>query len=462
MKKRKSIRKDEFHLKFSIADRLGICLFRYQVSPREKFLAVNPALAKILNYGSEQEIHKLTLKSLFKEARDTNHFLKILKKEKAVKFYETRFKTKDKKDVWIAITASMVEPHSNKKHLYIEGVLEDITKHKELEEKFAFEKELFQNLLDNLPDAVYFKDNKNRLVRVNRFYAQGFKMAPEKIIGKTDFHFFPQEQAQKMFDDDTYILKTGNPIIGKIERTLLPNGTYNCVTTTKIPISNKKGDIIGTMGITRDITAYDRMERNRLDMVISSLKVLDSVLEIRDPYTFGHTRRVSIIAEKIAQELGWDENKILSLKMSAELHDIGKILIPLEILNKPGKLSDLELKMIQEHVKKCYDMLKSHDFPFPLPEAIYQHHERLNGKGYPRGLSSEKIIPEARILAISDVLEAMTFHRPYRAALGLTKAVQELKSNCGSKYDSSIVDVALKILHKNDDKPFWLNQDPTF
>lgn len=332
--------------------------------------------------------------------------------------------------------------------------------YKELEKRLALEKDLFQGLLDTLPDAVYFKDTRNRLMRVNRFYAEGFKLKPEEIIGKTDFDFFPKEQAQKMFDDDTYVLTTQNPIIGKIERTLLPNGTYNCVTTTKIPIRNKKGEVIGTMGITRDITVYDQIEQNRLNMVMNSLKVLDKVLEIKDPYTFGHTRRVSMIAEKIAQELGWDENKVLELRMSAELHDIGKILIPLEILNKPGKLSELETKMIQEHVKNCYDMLKPHSFPFPLPEAIYQHHERLDGKGYPRGLSGNKIIPEARILAIADVLEAMTFHRPYRAALGIKKAIGELRQHSGLKYDSGIVDAALKIIHENDSEPFWLDKNP--
>ncbi|MFH1854119.1 MAG: HD domain-containing phosphohydrolase [Candidatus Omnitrophota bacterium] len=459
MKTKKAKTKDKFYLEFSAANRLGICLFRYQLSPNEKFLAVNPAIANILGYTSEKEIHKLKFKSLFKDPAKGVEFFKLLKKEKTVRFYETLFKTKDDKEACVAITASLVEPFNPRKRLYIEGMLEDITRHKELEEKFALEQELFQNLLDNLPDAVYFKDKENRLVRVNKFYADGFKMKPEEITGKTDFHFFPREQAQKMFDDDTYILITGNPIIGKIERTLLPNGTYNCVTTTKIPIKNKRGEIIGTMGITRDITAYDQMERNRLDMVMNSLKVLDRILEIRDPYTFGHTRRVSIIAEKMAQEIGWDENKILALKMSAELHDIGKILIPLEILNKPGTLSELEFKLIQEHVKKCYDMLKHHSFPFPLPETIYQHHERLDGKGYPRGLVGEKIIPEARILAIADVLEAMTFHRPYRAALGIKKAVQELKDNAGPKYDQDMVRVILKIINENNFKAFWINNE---
>jgi len=452
-------RKDDFQLTFQAADRLGICLFKYRLSPKERFISVNTALARILGYSSAKDVLKKPLKSFFNDQKDAQEFFSIIKKKKRLRFYEALFKKKDKKDVWVAITAHLIKPRDNH-NTYIEGVLEDITTHKQLEQEFFFEKQLFQNLLDNLPDAVYFKDKKNRLIRVNRFYADGFKMKPEEIVGKTDFDFFPKDQAQEMFNDDTYVLKTGKPIIGKIERTLLPNGTYNCVTTTKIPVINKDGEIVGTMGITRDITAYDQLEKNRLNMVMNSLRVLDKVLEIRDPYTFGHTHRVSMIAERIAKELGWDEDRILELRMSAELHDIGKILIPLEILNKPGKLSELELKMIQEHVKKCYEMLKPHSFPFPLPEAIYQHHERLDGNGYPRGISGNKIIPEARILAISDVLEAMTYHRPYRAALGLNSAIKELKENAGLKYDSKIVNVALKILQDNNYTPFWLNEEP--
>jgi len=331
--------------------------------------------------------------------------------------------------------------------------------YKDLKKTISLERNLLQSLLDNIPDAIYFKDDKNRIIRVNRFYAEGFKLAPEDIIGKTDFDFFPKDQAQRMFDDDTYILQTGKPIIGKIERTLLPNGTLNCVTTTKIPIKNKKNKTIGTIGVTRDITAYDNTERTNLEMIISSLKVLDKILETKDPYTFGHTRRVSLIAERIAKEMAWDENRILELKMSAELHDIGKILIPLEILNKPGKLSDLEYRMVQEHVQQSYDMLKPYSFPTQLPEAIYQHHERLDGTGYPRSLSSNKILPEAKILAICDVLEAMISHRPYRQALGMDVTLQELRDNAGSKYDKDVVDVVLKIINENNNKPFWLTSE---
>jgi PAS domain S-box-containing protein/putative nucleotidyltransferase with HDIG domain len=331
---------------------------------------------------------------------------------------------------------------------------------RELKKSLSFERNLLQNLLDNIPDAIYFKDDKNRIVRVNRFYADGFKLSTEDIIGKTDFDFFPKEQAQLMFDDDTHILKTGKPIIGKIERTLLPNGTYNCVTTTKIPIKNKKNKVIGTMGITRDITAYDNTERTNLDMIMNSLKVLDRILETKDPYTFGHTRRVSLIAERIAKELGWEKNRVLELKISAELHDIGKILIPLEILNKPGTLSDLEYKLVQGHVQQSYDMLKPYSFPSHLSEAIYQHHERLDGNGYPRGLLADNILPEAKILAICDVLESMISHRPYRQALGMDATLQELRDNAGSKYDKAIVDVALRIINENNNRPFWLNSEP--
>ncbi|MFA5388795.1 MAG: HD domain-containing phosphohydrolase [Candidatus Omnitrophota bacterium] len=333
--------------------------------------------------------------------------------------------------------------------------------YRELKKTLSFERSILQNLLDNIPDAVYFKDDDNRIVRVNKFYAKGFNLSPEDIMGKTDFDFFPKEQAQRMFDDDTNILKTGRPIIGKIERTLLPNGTYNCVTTTKIPIKNKKNKVVGTMGITRDITEYDNTERTNLDMITNSLRVLDKILETKDPYTFGHTRRVALIAEKIAKELQWEESRVLELKISAELHDIGKILIPLEILNKPGKLSELEYKMVQEHVQQSYDMLKPYSFPSQLPEAVYQHHERLDGKGYPRGLSEDKILPEAKILAICDVMEAMISHRPYRQALGIEVTLRELKDGAGRRYDKDIVDVVLKMIAKNNNKPFWLNSEPS-
>ncbi|MCM8757582.1 MAG: HD domain-containing protein, partial [Candidatus Omnitrophica bacterium] len=247
------------------------------------------------------------------------------------------------------------------------------------------------------------------------------------------------------------------PIIGKIERTLLRNGTWNQVITTKIPIYDRRGKIIGTMGITRDMTAYANLEKERLNMLINALTVLNKALEMRDPYTSLHTQNVAFIATKIAESLGWKDNRLLAMKLAGELHDLGKISIPLEILNKPGKLTDLEYSLIQQHVQNCYELIKDIEFPFSLAEIIYQHHERLDGSGYPRHLKEEEILPEARILAISDVLESMTSYRPYREALGLEMALKELTEGRGIKYDSKIVDIIFVLIQDNHGKAFWLN-----
>jgi HD-GYP domain-containing protein (c-di-GMP phosphodiesterase class II) len=136
---------------------------------------------------------------------------------------------------------------------------------------------------------------------------------------------------------------------------------------------------------------------------------------------------------------------------------LGKISIPLDILNKPGRLTDLEYNLIQSHVKNCYDLIKDIEFPFPLAETILQHHERLDGSGYPRKLKGDSILFEARILAVSDVLESMTHYRPYREALGVEKAQEELLNGSGSRYDPQIVEVAVGLIKNNEGETFWLN-----
>jgi PAS domain S-box-containing protein len=447
--------KDTFYINLTTADHLGIGLFKYALGPEEKFLFTNSTLAQMLAYFSKKELKVDKLSDLFFNPKDKEEFLGILKRDGNIKFFETLFKDKTGKQIWVAITASRVVDSDNSE--YVEGIIENISAHKEMEEKLALEKDFLQSLLDNMPDAIYFKDRNNRIVKVNKFYAQGVALEPQAIVGKTDLDFFPWDQAQKMLDDDNYVLNTGKPIVGKIERTILRNGTWNQVITTKIPMYDRAGNIIGTMGITRDMTAYANLEKERLVMLINGLTVLGKALEMRDPYTFTHNRNVAIIAEKIGRSLGWDENRILGIRLAGELHDLGKISIPLDILNKPGKLSDSEYRLVQEHVVKCYDLIKDIEFPFSLAETIHQHHERLDGSGYPCGLTSDSVILEARILAVSDVLEAMTSYRPYREALGLDKALEELKQGSGTKYDTKIVEAVFGLIDDNDKKAFWMN-----
>jgi len=444
---------DTFYLNISTAENLGIGLFKYQLTPPQRFIIINTALAQMLGYASKIDFKRVKLEDLFLRPYEKEKFLQLLKDECKLKFFEAVFKSKDGQPVWVAITASCVV--TEEKREYLEGIIENITKHREMEEKLELERDFMQGLLDNIPDAIYFKDRQNKIIKVNKFYTDGMKLKYEDIIGKTDFDFFPQDQARKMFEDDNYVLNTGKPIIGKIERTLLPNGTWNQVITTKIPMYERSGNIIGTMGITRDMTVYANLERERLEMVINTLMVLGKALEMRDPYTFSHNRRVAEIAERIAKALEWDENRILGIKLAGEVHDLGKISIPLDILNKPGKLSDLEFKLVQEHVVKCYDLFKDIKFPFSLADMVYQHHERLDGSGYPRGLKGDDILLEARILAVSDVLEAMTSHRPYREALGLDKALDELQKGSGPKYDPQVVEVIVHLVSDNSNKIFW-------
>jgi len=444
-----------FELTSISADNLGLGLFRYQLLPTERFTAVNTTLLRILGYESRLMFFASKFDDLFFNQKDKAVFFEILRRNDCVRSFEVALRTRQNKPLWASMTVSSVFLKNKTKCL--EGIIQDITPKKEHQEKLTLENDFFQTLFDTLPDAVYFKDKNNRIIKVNKFYLQGTGLKEEQIIGKTDFDFFPFEQAKEMFQDDSRIISTGKPVVGKIEKTLLPNGTWNQVITTKIPLYDKKGQIIGTMGTTRDMTSYAHIEEQRLKMAINALEILGRALEMRDPYTFSHTRHVACIAERVAKEFGWDEHRRLTIKLAGELHDMGKISIPLDILNKPGELTDLEASFIREHTRNCYNLIKDIDFPFPLAEIIYQHHERLDGSGYPRGLKAAQILPEARILAASDVLEAMTHHRPYRAALGMAKACEELRLGKGIKYDAQSVDILLKLVEKNRGKPFWID-----
>lgn len=176
-----------------------------------------------------------------------------------------------------------------------------------------------------------------------------------------------------------------------------------------------------------------------------TVKAIAAVAEHKDPYTSGHEQRVVGMASAIAKELGESETFLEGLKIAAAVHDIGKIYIPAEILSKPGKLNELEFKMIKEHPRYSYEILKTIDFPWPVAEMALQHHEKIDGSGYPRGLKGREIMPEAKILAVADIVEAMGSHRPYRPALPLETALEEVKKGRGKIFDPKVVDAAVKI-----------------
>jgi putative nucleotidyltransferase with HDIG domain len=180
---------------------------------------------------------------------------------------------------------------------------------------------------------------------------------------------------------------------------------------------------------------------------LGTAEALSKVIEDRDPYTSGHSAGVAGLAEAIAHALGLSEYQITGIYIAGVLHDIGKMAVPVEILVKPGSLSDMERSLIQIHPQAGYEILKGIDFPWPVAQATLQHHERMDGSGYPQGLKGGEIILEARILAIADVTDAMTHHRPYRPAFSLQDAVKEIKKGRGSLYDPQVSAACLEVLH---------------
>ena len=192
---------------------------------------------------------------------------------------------------------------------------------------------------------------------------------------------------------------------------------------------------------------YHSRERLRKTMG-AIIQAMSMTIEKRDPYTAGHQRRVAKLCRAIATELGFSWENIQGLRMAAAIHDLGKIHVPAAILNKPGTISEHELAIIRAHPRTAYEILKNIQFPWPLAETIYQHHERMDGSGYPRQLKGDEILLEARILAVADVVESIASFRPYRPAMGLTRAIEELQRHRGVLYDAKVVDVCIALIRE--------------
>ena len=215
--------------------------------------------------------------------------------------------------------------------------------------------------------------------------------------------------------------------------------------------------------VVSDITDRKRAEEDLEESVEhlrraihTTIQVLVLAVETKDPYTAGHQKRTTNLARAMAAEMNLPPEKIEGLRMAGVIHDIGKISIPSEILSKPTKLPAMEYSLIKEHARHGYEILKDVESPWPLADIVYQHHERINGSGYPRGLKGEEILVEARTLAVADVVEAMASHRPYRPALGMGAALEEIEKNRGTLYDPAAVETCLRLIRE---KCFQLDVD---
>jgi len=234
-------------------------------------------------------------------------------------------------------------------------------------------------------------------------------------------------------------------------------GEVRYVEASTSPLETKPGY---TLVILRDITSRKKTETQLVETLAklrktmrATIEAISLTIESRDPYTAGHQRRVSDLARSIATRLAFPAEEIDEIRLAAQIHDLGKISIPAEILNKPGRLNANEYEMIKDHPRVGYEILKTIEFPWPVADIVYQHHERLDGSGYPLGLKDDQIHPMAKILAVADVVEAMLSHRPYRSALAPDLVLQEISTNAGTLFEPSAVRACTDIIQERYNLP---------
>jgi PAS domain S-box-containing protein len=293
----------------------------------------------------------------------------------------------------------------------------------------------------------------DRIVYANRRLSEIFGYGPEEMIGMDPLSMvMPQDLAyaehklRSQFELGVPSVrleirgrrKDGNAIFVEGEsRTIELNGSTMAV------------------GIFADITKKREAENRereyveRLERVFhQTVELVAAIGELRDPYTHGHERRAADLAAAIAVQLGLDAQTVEGVRIASYLHNIGNVGVPAEILVKPSRLSALESELVRGHAQAGYEIIKQVDFPWPVADIVWQHHERLDGSGYPRGLKGNDIRLEARILAVADTVEAMSSHRPYRPALGIDRALAEVQNNRGTLYDSAVVDACLVLFRE--------------
>ncbi|KQC06113.1 MAG: hypothetical protein APR62_08435 [Smithella sp. SDB] len=425
-----------------------------------KWKYISPSVEKLLGYNLKElkqlPLNKLLTATSFQKAME--HFSTQLSRalpsstpSSTKNLVELEFICKNGKFLWGECSFSFIRDE-NGKPLSILGEGRDITDRKRAEEKLRYEEHRFRTFAEQSSDIIVIVNPEGIITYENQTVERALGFKPEERIGGTLFDLIHPDDLKLLNDASEKLASDKNsPALQYEVRLRHKNGSWR---TFEVAGSNLVNDTVveGVIINLHDITQRKQSEE-KLKQTLESLKravgttiqVLVSVLEVRDPYTAGHQTRVAHLASAIATEMGLAQEKIEGIRMAGSIHDIGKLSIPVEILSKPTILTDTEFALIKVHPQTGYDMLKDVESPWPLAQIVYQHHERMNGSGYPNNLKGDKIIMEARIMAVADVVEAMASHRPYRAALGIDMALEEIRKNKGILYDETVVDICLKL-----------------
>jgi len=436
----------------------------FEVDFAGNFTFFNDSLCRFLGYSKEelmgmnnrQYTDKEHSKKLFQA------FNKVYNTGKPTEGFDWQIIRKDGTKRYAEASVSLQKDSSGKPTGF-RGIARDVTDRKKVEEDLKASERKYRLLADNIHDVIFVLDMNLKYTYISPSVKILRGYEPEEILKQQSIEqtLTPSSQnlAMRTFSEIMELERSERRDIN-ISRTLelemrRKDGTTVWTEVKFSFIRDEDQRPVSIVGLTRDITECNQDEV-KLQQTIDSLRksvgatiqVMVSAVEMRDPYTAGHQIRVADIACAIAAEMGLPQDKIDGIRMAGSIHDIGKLSIPAEILSKPTNLTEIEFSLIKEHSRSGYEMLKNVESPWPLAQIVYQHHEWMDGSGYPRNLKGDEIIMEARIMAVADVVEAMASHRPYRPALGIDVALAEIEKNRGIFYDDAVADACLRLFRE--------------
>ncbi len=328
----------------------------------------------------------------------------------------------------------------------------DLTELRKSEAALIESERRFRGMVEQTISGFYVVVDQ-RIAYVNPRLTEMVGWSQDEVIGHGPEEFVDEQSAHDMYKAQQHLLAGERTVSIKLMARCKDGSNKPLAAHSTLGSWDGKQAIIA---ILEDLTERTRAEEKIQSYVArlegsmrATLQACSKMVELRDPYTAGHQNRVGLISSAIAREMGWDQARCEALELMGLVHDIGKIAVPAEFLTKPTKLSPYEFEIIKGHAQAGYEILKDLQFDnLPVAEIVRQHHERMNGSGYPQGLKGEQILPEAKILAVADVLESMASYRPYRPALGTDKAIAELEANSGKLYDPDVVNALVRLVRE--------------
>ena len=382
-------------------------------------------------------------------ARFDDSIQRILSEDGAV--YETRYLDAEGRSFPVEVSASIVEVEGQR---FLQAILRDISERRAAEARLRDSEARFRALAEVSPAGIFRTDRSGACVYANQRFTDLTGLPVERALGDGWLDAIVPAQREQVRKRMRRMGARGEPIEMEMQY-LRADGTTGWVLSVGKPEVDGAGQVSGYIGAMLDITARKDVEQQQAlssakieTAMMGTVRAIAQMVELRDPYTAGHERRVADIAVAIAAEMGMDAEALRGLRVIGQLHDIRKIAVPAEILARPGKLNSSEMEIVRGHAQAGHAILNDIDFPWPVADAILQHHERIDGSGYPLGLKGEEILEEARILAVADTVEAISSHRPYRSGLGIVRALQEIEAGAGRIYCPEAAAACLRLFRE--------------